>query len=105
MGIRQLIILMRWVYYSMTQFDPICTNLVTSNQYTYFVFYRRPGICRHFRGLRFNECLVVNFDLRRRTDNNPDIHEAVILKLRRLYGYEAISNFSEAVINQHEAVM
>ena len=27
-----------------------------------------------------------------------DIHEAVILKLRRLYGYEAVSNFSEAAI-------
>ena len=27
-----------------------------------------------------------------------DFHEAVILKLRRLYGYEAAYNFSEAVI-------
>ena len=27
-----------------------------------------------------------------------DIHEAVIFKLRRLYGYEAVFNFSEAVI-------
>ena len=30
---------------------------------------------------------------------------AVILKLRRLYGYEAVHNFYEAVIPQHEAVI
>ena len=39
------------------------------------------------------------------TINIHDIHEAVILKLRRLYGYEAVSNFSEAVIKLHEAVI
>ena len=27
-----------------------------------------------------------------------DVHEAGILKLRQLYVYEAVSNFSEAVI-------
>ena len=30
---------------------------------------------------------------------------AVILKLRRLYGYEAVHNFDEAVIPRHEAVI
>ena len=32
------------------------------------------------------------------TINIHDIHEAVILKLRRLYGCEVVSHFSEAVI-------
>ena len=34
-----------------------------------------------------------------------DIYETFILKLRWLYGYEAVSNFSEAVIYRHEAVI
>ena len=34
-----------------------------------------------------------------------DIHEAVILKLGQLYGYEAVSDFSEAVIQKREAVI
>ena len=36
--------------------------------------------------------------IRRLYEKFDDIHEAVILKLRRLYGYEAVPCFSEAVI-------
>ena len=36
--------------------------------------------------------------IRRLYEKFDDIHEAVILKLRRLYGYEEVPCFSEAVI-------
>ena len=40
----------------------------------------------------------MNGQTNERTMLFDDIHEAVILKLRRLYGYEAVSNFIGAVI-------